>query len=46
MRAHDEFRFRVPLIVRDVEPGLQPNPLLAFREESVVAGGSLALLHH
>lgn len=36
----------VPLVVGDVVVGLKPNPLLAFGEESVVAGLSFAILHY
>lgn len=46
MRAHDELGFGVPLVVSDVEAGLQPDPLLAFGQKPVVTGGALALLHH
>lgn len=46
MCAHDEFRVGVPLIVRYVESGLQPNPLLTFCKESVVTRRTLALFHH
>jgi len=33
-------------VISDVVMGLQPNPLLPFGEESVVAGLSFAVLHH
>lgn len=33
-------------MVGDVVMGLKPNPLLAFGEESVVAGLSFAILHY
>lgn len=36
----------VPLVVGDVVMGLEPDPLLAFGEKSVVAGLSFAILHH
>lgn len=45
MRTNDKFWLGVPLMVGNIESGLQPDPLLAFRQESVVAGGTLTLLH-
>lgn len=46
VRADDELGSGVPLVVRDVVVGLQPNPLLPFGEEPVVAGLPFAVLHH
>lgn len=46
VRADDELGPGVPLVVGDVVVGLQPNPLLPFGEEAVVAGLPLAILHH
>lgn len=36
MCAHDELRPRVPLMVGDVVVSLEPDPLLAFGQESIV----------
>lgn len=46
VRADDELGSGVPLVVCDVVVGLQPNPLLPFGEEPVVAGLPFAVLHH
>ena len=46
MRANDTFGFRVPLIVVNVGPCLQPYPLLAFGEKPVVACSAFTLSHH
>lgn len=46
VRADDELGSGVPLVVGDVVVGLQPNPLLPFGEEPVVAGLPFAILHH
>lgn len=46
MRAHNEFWFRVPLVVRYVETCLKPDPLLSFGQKSVVARCKLSLLHY
>ncbi len=43
--GHHELWLGVPLVVGDEVPGLQPDPLLAFGEEAVVAAGALARLH-
>lgn len=45
MCANHELRLRVPLMVRNVKPGLQPDPLLSFGEEPVVARSALPFLH-
>lgn len=45
MRANDEFWFGVPLVVRNVESGLQPNPLLALGKKPVEARGAFAFGH-
>lgn len=44
--AHDELGLGVPLVVRDVVVGLQPNPLLAFGQKPVATGLPFAKLHH
>lgn len=46
VRADDELGSGVPLVVSDIVVGLQPNPLLPFGEEPVVAGLAFAVLHH
>lgn len=46
VRAHYELRLGVPLVIGDVVMSLQPNPLLTFGEEPVIAGLSLPKLHH
>lgn len=46
VRADNELGSGIPLVVGDVVVGLQPNPLLPFGEESVVAGLAFAVLHH
>jgi hypothetical protein len=46
IRADDEFRLGVPLMVGDVVPRPQPYPLLPFGEKTVVARSSFAHLHH
>lgn len=42
----NELRFGVPLVVGDVVMGLQPNPLLTFGQEAIVAGFTLSKLHY
>lgn len=44
--ADNELRFGVPLVVCDVVVGLQPNPLLTFGQEAIVAGFPLSKLHY
>lgn len=46
MSADDELRFGVPLVVRDVVVGLQPNPLLTFGQEAIVTGFTFSKLHY
>lgn len=42
----NELWFGVPLVVRDVVVSLQPNPLLTFGQEAIVAGFTLSKLHY
>lgn len=44
--ADNELGFGVPLMVCDVVVGLQPNPLLTFGQEAIVAGFPLPELHY
>lgn len=44
--THDKFWSRIPLMVSDIVMSLQPNPLLAFCEESVIAGFPFPVLHY
>lgn len=44
--ADNELRFGVPLMVSDVVVSLQPNPLLTFGQEAIVAGFTLSKLHY
>lgn len=46
MRAHDELGLGRPLMISDVVARLQPQPLLAFREEAIVARGPFAFLFY
>lgn len=43
--GHYKLRFGVPLMVGDVVPCLEPDPLLAFRKKPIVARGALSSLH-
>jgi len=45
MGGHNELRFGVPLVVGDIVPSLEPDPLLALGEEPVVARCALTSLH-
>ena len=44
--ADDELGPGVPLVVGDVVVRLQPDPLLALGQETIVAGFALSKLHH
>lgn len=44
--ADNELRFGVPLMVCDVVMSLQPNPLLTFGQEAIVARFPLPKLHY
>lgn len=44
--ADDELRLGVPLVVRDVVVSLQPDPLLTFGQEAIVAGFTFSKLHY
>lgn len=44
--TNNELGFGVPLMVCDVVVGLQPNPLLTFGQEAIVAGFALSKLHY
>lgn len=46
MSAHDELGLGVPLVVCYVVVSLQPNPLLSFGQEAIVAGLALSKLHY
>lgn len=37
VRAHNKLRTGVPLVVGDVVASLEPDPLLAFCQKSIVA---------
>lgn len=42
----NELRFGVPLVVGNVVVSLQPNPLLTFGQEAIIAGFTLSKLHY
>lgn len=42
----DELGFGVPLVVGNVVVSLQPNPLLTFGQEAIIAGFTLSKLHY
>lgn len=44
--AHDELGLGIPLVVGDVVVCLQPDPLLALGQESVVTWLAFSKLHH
>lgn len=44
--ADNKLGFGVPLVVSDVVVSLQPNPLLTFGQEAIVAGLALSKLHY
>lgn len=46
VRADNKLRSRVPLMVGDVVVCLQPDPLLTFRQETVVAWLPFTILHY
>lgn len=44
--AHNELWLGVPLVVRDVVMGLEPDPLLSFGQKPIATRLPLAKLHH
>lgn len=44
--ADYKLRSRVPLVIGDVVMRLQPDPLLTFSQETVVARLPFTILHH
>lgn len=46
VRADDELRPWVPLVVGDIVVSLKPDPLLTFSQETVIARLPLTILHH
>jgi len=45
MGGHDKLWLRAPLVIGDIVPCLEPDPLLALGEEPVVTGGAFSSLH-
>ena len=46
VRTDDKLRSRVPLVIGDVVMRLEPDPLLTFSQETIVARLPFTVLHH